>query len=176
MEKHYSNNKIEIRQLEEGYQIEILVNDYRDSKMLYGKNGRFIENIPKETWQKAIESNSNIELLVDHSPYVNVAEKLELDVRDDGVYAIATLTSKAKNLYDNIKEYGANGISFGFKCLNDSWNGIKRTINQMDLSEISILMTKQPAYNGGYAETRNIEVPYTSLKIKKKKLYLYKLY
>lgn len=37
MEKHYSNNKIEIRQLEEGYQIEILVINYKDSKILYDK-------------------------------------------------------------------------------------------------------------------------------------------
>lgn len=175
MEKHYSNNKIELRELEEGYQLEILVNDYRDSKMLYGKNGKFIENIPREVWQNAINSNNTIELLVDHSPYVNVADKIELDAREDGVYAIATLTHKARNLYESIKSNGANGISFGFRALKDTWNGFKRTVNQMELFEISILMTKQPAYNGGYAEVRNIEVPYNKLSILKKQLSIEKL-
>lgn len=175
MEQQYSNSKIELRELEQGYQLEILVNDYRDSKLIYGKNGKFIENIPMEVWQKAITSNSNIELLVDHSPYVNVAENIKLDARKDGVYAIATLTNKAKNLYESIKANGANGISFGFITINDTWNGIRRTITEMDLFEISILMTKQPAYNGGYAEVRNIEVPYNSLLVKKKKLELYKI-
>ena len=152
------------------------MNDYRDSKMLTDMNGnKFIENVPQKVWHRAIENNPNIELYVDHSPYVNVAEKLELDAREDGVYAIATLTSKAKNLYNSIKEHGANGISFGFQCINDSWNGIKRTINKMDLFEISILMTKQPAYNGGYAECRNIEVPYNDIEIKRKRLALYNL-
>ena len=174
MEKHYSNNKIELRELEQGYQLEILVNDYRDSKMLTGMNGNFIENIPMDVWKKTISSSNNVELLVDHSPYVNVADKIELEAREDGIYAIATLSDKAKNLYDGIKEHGANGISFGFRAINDTWNGIKRTINEMDLFEISILMTKQPAYNGGYAEVRNIEVPYNSIDIKRKRLELLK--
>lgn len=175
MEKHYINNNIELREIENGYQLEILVNDYRDSKLLNGKNGKFIENIPKETWENAINENFNIELLVDHSPYVNVAENIDFQIREDGVYAIATLTNKAKTLYDSIKEYGVNGISFGFKCISDKWNGIKRTINRMDLFEISILMTKQPAYNGGYAEVRNIEIPYRKIEILKRRCTLYKL-
>ncbi|WP_099346808.1 HK97 family phage prohead protease [Clostridium tertium] len=175
MEQHYINNKIELRELENGYQLEILVNDYRDSKLLNGKNGKFIENIPKETWENAINESSNIELLIDHSPYVNVAEKIEFKIREDGVYALVTLTNKAKSLYKSIKEHGANGISFGFKCISDKWNGIKRTINKMDLFEISILMSKQPAYNGGYAEVRNIEIPCNSFYIKRKRLELIKL-
>lgn len=143
--------------------------------MLNGKNGKFIENIPKKVWENAINSNPNIELLVDHSPYVSVAETMKLETREDGVYAIATLTDKAKTLYNSIKENGSSGISFGFKAIKDTWNGIKRTIDEMHLFEISILMTKQPAYNGGYAEIRNIEVPYNNIKILEKRLNLYKL-
>ncbi|MDU4750282.1 MAG: HK97 family phage prohead protease [Clostridium butyricum] len=170
--KYIENNKIEIRELETSYQLEILVNDYRDSKMLTGKNGKFIENVPQETWIRATEKNKNVELLIDHSPYVNVADELKFDVREDGVYAIATLSDKAKTLYDSIKEYGARGISFGFQCVNETWNGIKRTINDMQLFEISILMNKEPAYNGGYAECRNIEVPYNRIDMMKKRLEL----
>ena len=175
MERQYTANKIEIREIEQGYQLEILVNDYRDSKLLNGKNGQFIENVPRETWQKAIEGNNDIQLLVDHSPYVNVAESMKFEVRNDGVYAIATLTEKAKTLYNSIKENGTSGISFGFKAIKDTWNGIKRTINEMHLFEISILMTKQPAYSGGYAEVRNIEVPYNNIEILRRKVSLYKL-
>ncbi|WP_346892649.1 HK97 family phage prohead protease [Clostridium sp. UBA871] len=175
MERQYTTNKIEIRELGQGYQLEILVNDYRDSKLLNGKNGQFIENVPQETWIKAIEGNNDIQLLVDHSPYVNVAESIKFEVRKEGVYAITTLTDKAKNLYNSIKENGTSGISFGFTAIKDTWNGIKRTINEMHLFEISILMTKQPAYSGGYAEIRNIEVPYNNLETLKRKLDFYKL-
>lgn len=175
MENKYINNKIEIREIEHGYQLEILVNNYKDSKLLNGKNGKFIENIPKETWENAINENTNIELLVDHSPYVNVCETMKLEARQDGVYAIATLADKAKTLYNSIKENGASGISFGFKAIKDTWSGIKRTITEMHLFEISILMTKQPAYNGGYAEVRNIEIPYNKTNIMRIKLSLEKL-
>ncbi len=143
--------------------------------MLNGKNGKFIENIPKKVWENAINSNPNIELLVDHSPYVSVAETMKLETREDGVYAIVILTDKAKTLYNSIKENGASGISFGFIAIKDTWNGIKRTINEMYLFEISILMNKQPAYNGGYAEVRNIKVPFNIINITKKRLALYKL-
>ncbi|WP_291570829.1 HK97 family phage prohead protease [Clostridium sp. UBA4548] len=175
MEKQYLNNKIEVRELECGYQLEILVNDYRDSRMLKGKNGQFIENVPQETWKKAIEENREIQLFIDHLPYVDVAETMKFEVREDGVYAIATLTEKAKNLYHSIKENGANGVSFGFKAIKDTWSGIKRTINEMQLFEISILMTKQPAYFGTLAEVRNVEVPYNKVEILKRRLALYKL-
>lgn len=176
MERQYLQNNIEIRELESGsYQLEILVNDYGDSKMLTGKNGKFIENVPQETWKRAIEENNNIELFIDHMPYVNVADNMELQVREDGVYAIATLSNKAKNLYESIKAYGSKGISFGFRCLNDTWNGMKRTVNEMQLFEVSILMNKEPAYNGGYAECRNIEVPYNKIDIMRKRLELEKL-
>lgn len=179
MEKHILENQVEVRELESGYEVEILVNSYNDSKALQGKNGKFIENIPKETWKKAVEENSNIELLVDHSPYVNVAENIKFDVREDGVYAIATLSSKAKNLYESIKEYGAKGVSFGFIAINDSWNGIKRTVNEMQLFEVSILMDKNPAYNGNTVSAReecreNIEVPVDKLKFMRMRLELEK--
>ncbi|MGL5067238.1 MAG: HK97 family phage prohead protease [Sarcina sp.] len=172
------NNNIEIRELETGYQLEILVNDYTDSKMLNGKNGKFIENIPKPVWEEAINKSNSIQLLIDHCPYVDVADSITLEARDNGVYAVATLTNKAKGLYKSIKETGANGISFGFKSLSDSWNGIKRTINSMELKEVSILMTKNPAYKNTMVECRDIEnrdilIPYSNIDIKRKRLHLY---
>lgn len=176
MENKYVNSNIEIREIENGYQLEILVNNYKDSNPLNGKNGKFIESIPKGVWERAIESNkNNIELYVDHSPYVNVAESMKIEAREDGVYALATLTNKARNLYEAIKEQGCNGISFGFECLKDKWNGIRRTINEMNLFEVSILMTQKPAYNGGYAEVRNIEVPSNNIDLYKLKLRYLKL-
>lgn len=177
MEKQYSQNKIEVRELENGkLQLEILVNDFRESRMLKGKNGKFIENIKPEAFAKAIEESSNIELYVDHESHVNLADNMILEVREDGLYAIVDLIPQAKSLYNTIKEKGANGISFGFECLKDIWNGCKRTVEELRLFEISILLSKSPAYWGGYAEARSmVEVPNNSLyEIRKKRLELYK--
>ncbi|GEP66345.1 hypothetical protein CBE01nite_41130 [Clostridium beijerinckii] len=177
MEKQYNQNKLEVRELENGkLQLEILVNDFRESRMLQGKNGKFIENIKPEAFKKAIGSNANIELYVDHENYVNLADNMMLEVREDGLYAIVDLIPQARSLYNTIKEKGANGISFGFECLKDVWNGCKRTIEELKLFEISILMSKSPAYWGGYAEARSmIEIPqYDLCEMRKKRLELYK--
>lgn len=107
MEKQYSQNKIEVRELEDGkLQLEILVNDFRESRMLHGKNGKFIENIKPEAFAKAIEESSNIELYVDHESHVNLADNIILEVRQDGLYAIVDLIPQAKSLYNTIKEKG----------------------------------------------------------------------
>lgn len=178
MEKQINQTKIEVRELENGrLQLEILVNNFGDSRMLHGKNGKFIENIKPEAFKKAIESNSNIELYVDHENYVNLADNMILEVREDGLYAIVDLIPQARSLYNTIKEKGANGISFGFECLRDVWNGCKRTVEELRLFEISILLSKSPAYWGGYAEVRSmVEVPHNPLyDLRKKQLDLYKL-
>ena len=172
MERIYKNIPIEIRELETGYQLEILVNDYKESKLLTGSNGKFIEQIPMSTWEDAIK-NPSIELWIDHNPYVNVADNISLECRNDGIYAIATLSDKAKGLYDSIKSIGANGISFGFKCLKDNWNNNKRIIEEMNLNEISILMDKIPAYKNTNVECRNITIPlYNDIDIRRKRLEL----
>lgn len=178
MEKQFNETKIEVRELEDGkLQLEILVNDYRESRMLQGKNGNFIENIKPEAFAKAIEGNYNIELYVDHESHVNLAENMVLEARKDGLYAVVDLIPQARNLYNTIKEKGANGISFGFECLKDIWNGCKRTVEELRLFEISILLSKSPAYWGGYAEARSmVEVPENPLyEIRKRQLELYKL-
>lgn len=178
MEKQINLTKIEVRELESGkLQLEILVNDYRESRMLQGKNGKFIENINPEAFKKAIEENPNIELYVDHENHVNLAENITLEVRKDGLYAIVDLIPQAQNLYNTIKEKGANGVSFGFECLKDIWNGCKRTVEELRLFEISILLSKSPAYWGGYAEARSmVEVPEDyNYEIRKKQLELYRL-
>lgn len=178
MQKQFNPTKIEVRELEGGkLQLEILVNDYMESRMLQGKNGNFIENIKPEAFKNAIEENFNIELYVDHENHVNLAKNMNLEVREDGLYAIVDLIPQARNIYNTIKEKGASGISFGFECLKDIWNGCKRTVEELRLFEISILLSKSPDYWGGYAETRSmVEVPENLLyEIRKRQLELYKL-
>lgn len=178
MEKQFNETKIEVRELEGGnLQLEILVNDYRESRMLQGKNGKFIENIKPEAFKKAIEENPHIELYVDHENHVNLAESMNLEVREDGLYAVVDLIPQARNLYNTIKKKGSSGTSFGFECLKDIWNGCKRTVEELRLFEISILLSKCPAYWGGYAEVRSmVEVPESYLYgIRKKRLVLMKI-
>lgn len=161
---------LEIRALEEDLMIYGLVNNYKESKMMFHiEHGDFIETIPKSTWEQAIQDNKdNIKLHMNHLDGVSIAEKFEIWTEDDGVYFKAKLIPQARNLYEKIKEgIDIEGLSIGFRCLEDKWTKFpthsEREVLKMQLDEISILDGQEPAYHnteisvseGGVISARN---------------------
>lgn len=181
MEKIYS--KLEIRELSQDGSLLVTckVNDYSLSKTLRGINGEFKEQIPKEVWQRAIEQNKeNIKVFYNHQDIIDIADKVEFRIEDDGVYADVVLSDKAQGLYEKIKNGLCTGMSFGFKALKQKFenvgNFVKRTIESMELFEVSIL-DKEPAYYNTSVECRSIEIPntYNFIEIEKMRLELMKV-
>lgn len=179
MEQIYS--KLEFRELSQdgSLLVSCKVNDYGLSKTLRGLNGEFKEQISKEVWQRAIEQNKdNIKVFYNHQDIINVADKVDFRIEDDGIYADVILSDKAEGLYNKVKSGLCTGMSFGFRALKDKFenvgNFVKRTIEKMELFEISIL-DSTPAYNNTSVEARSIEIPNMHfIQIEKLKLELLK--
>lgn len=161
---------LEIRALEEDLLIEGVINRFDKSKMMFHiEHGDFQEIIPKETWDEAINNNKdNIKLHMNHLDGVSIAETLDIWTDSNGVYFRAKLIPQARTLYIKIKEcVDVQGISIGFKCLNDKWRKFpthsEREVLKMQLDEISILDGEEPAYRntevninkGGVINARN---------------------
>lgn len=171
-------NRLEVRKLENSsLSLVCKVNDYSLSKELIGINGAFRELVPKETWEKAINNNSDIKFYYNHKNYFELADKIELRAEEDGVFLYATLKESEKGLYDAVKNREITGMSFGFKCLKEKWDNVgnykQRTIKEMELFEVSIL-DKTPAYNNTSVEARSLYIP-VDLDIYRRQLELYKL-
>lgn len=170
----------EIRALEgNGMQIRARVNDYSISKELSGINGKFKEQIPREVWERAIDKDKdNINVYINHLPYINVVKGLELRAEEDAVYLYATLKEDAEKVYEGIKQGIINACSFGFRCLKSTWSGALRKVEDMELLEVSLLDV-EPAYFGTEIEARALEIPKAKwqidLELKQKQLDLYKL-
>lgn len=130
-----------------------LVNNYKPSKVMTRNGKKFMEVIPKETFEKALAKNPNVKLYINHQDYVDVSESIELSAEPQGLMIRAKLSEKADNLFKDIKNGEFNSFSFGFKCLKDKWedtpnDGVSlRTIEDLELVEISILNI-EAAYSG----------------------------
>lgn len=157
------NILVELRAIDDKKMVvEGLLNDYNLSKTLEGTNGFFKEKISKEVWERALNDGMK-KLFVNHEDFMDYAEDLKFEVREDGVYFNATLKEGAEGLYNKIKSGFCDGLSFGFKCLKDTWSKVNgtnvREVLDMAVSEISLLIGKTPAYNSTFAEVRSIEIP-----------------
>lgn len=158
-----------------------IVNNYSKSKIMTRNDGKkFVEIIPRETFQRALDKNPNIKLFINHQPYVDVSENIKLFAEEQGLVIKAKLSEKADNLFKAIKDEEFTSFSFGFKCLKDNWSNdgdiLVRTILDLDLIEISLLNIT-PAYNGTkIVETRKcFDNELWRLSLAKKQLELLKL-
>lgn len=62
-------------------------------------------------------------------------------------------TSYGQDALKLIKSGTNTGVSFGFNVIKDSWNGDKRSLEEIQLNEISICVTT-PAYKSAYARNK----------------------
>lgn len=177
MEKQFNN--IEVREFEDNsLKIIARVNNYGLSKELRDRNGRtFREIVPRDTWEKAI--NPDIKFYYNHKNYFELADSVELRAENDGVYLYATLKDSERGLYQAIKDGLITGMSFGFRAIKDSFNHVgnylQRTIEKMELFEVSIL-DKEPAYYNTMVEARELALPKLfDMELEKRKLELYKM-
>jgi len=135
----------------------------RESRVMNSPQGKFVEVVRSKTFQRALESAINIDVLLNHSKKLGSTTEKTLMLTEDniGLRAIATITDA-----ETVKKAKANelvGWSFGFQKNKDSWqdgeNGVqKRFLEDINLLEVSILdNTKTPAYIGTSIESRENE-------------------
>lgn len=132
----------------------------RESRVLPSPRGKFIEKIRAKTFERALSSGNNVDLLFNHDKNRKLGSLTEgnLQLQEDniGLRAIATISDD--EVVQKAKEGRLQGWSFGFVDNKSTWeehsDGIqRRTLEDIELLEVSIL-DKTPAYVGTSVEAR----------------------
>lgn len=139
----------------------------RFSKPLTNKQGKkFIERIMPSVFQRAIEKNDAIKVLLNHNYDMELANTKDgtAELYEDNIGLRAKIEVRDANVIKKAKQKKLRGWSFGFICNKQdektNENGIiERTVRDIDLFEVSIIDdTKIPAYIGTSIEMRDGEV------------------
>ena len=153
---------MQIRLLNDSVEVEGYVNAVeRKSKPLKTKIGEFVERICKGAFQRALERNDNVRLLLNHDWGKDLggtkAGNVELTEDNIGLKVRATITDA--DVVKKARNGDLVGWSFGFLDRDvdkHEENGIlTRDVKDLDLKEISILdRTRTPAYDGTLVTVR----------------------
>ena len=130
----------------------------RDSKELYNKDGKFIEQIKEGVWTRALRKR-NIPMLFNHDWSKQIGmngDNVQLYEDAVGLRFIADIDNP--EVVEKAKAGKLQGCSFGFRALKEKVekvNGIcKRIVEDLELFEVSLL-SKSPAYSGCVIECRS---------------------
>lgn len=134
----------------------------RKSKPLMSRMGKFVEKICKGAFQRAIDRNKDIRILLNHDWKKDLGGtkdgNLELVEDNIGLHARATITDP--DVVKKARNGELMGWSFGFydkdvENKKDEDGLPLRNVRELDLQEVSILDTaKTPAYDGTLVSVR----------------------
>ena len=135
----------------------------RFSKVLKNKSYSFIERIMPKVFQRAIEKNDSIKVLLNHDYDQELANTKDGTAKlyEDNIGLRAIVEVSDSTVIEKAKQNKLRGWSFGFICnkaddeVNE--NGLhERTVRDIDLIEVSILDDRKiPAYIGTSIEMRD---------------------
>lgn len=130
----------------------------RDSKVLYDKDGPFVERAESGVFRRSMARNPNVRLKLNHGRDIGSVAEGNLQLKEDavGLYAIAEVSDP-----ETVREARAGhltGWSFGFSDLAPCYESgegevRKRKLRDIDMAEVSIL-TISPAYIATSIEAR----------------------
>lgn len=148
--------KIEIRN--NGIHLDGYVNAVgRESRVLKDLHGPFIEIIKPGTFAKSLEQRSNVGLMLNHKRNL---EPTNLELYEDNIGLRAKIDIDDPEVIDLAEHNKLTGFSFGFVAKSDNWDTSqevrRRTIDELDLQEVSILSVT-PAYIATSIEARDDE-------------------
>nr|DAI57591.1 MAG TPA: head maturation protease [Caudoviricetes sp.] len=153
--------KINIR--EDSVEIDGYVNAVeRLSKPLNSRIGQFRERIKAGAFQRAIERNDDIHVLLNHDINRDLGSTKQgnLDLHEDSIGLRAKATITDAEVVEKAKRGDLVGWSFGFSDRDvepTEENGVyTRNVKDLDLFEVSILdRSKVPAYDGTIIQARD---------------------
>ena len=129
---------------------------------LRGMMLRFVEKIKAGAFKNALKRNDNVKVLLNHNSDRELANTKDgtAILEEDNIGLRAEVTITDAEVVEKARNHKLVGWSFGFFSNSDdvdeSGSIATRTVNDMDLVEVSILDdTKSPAYYGTSVETRS---------------------
>lgn len=132
----------------------------RLSRELSSPQGNFVEAIMPRTFERALMTNPNVDLLFNHNQNRKLGSTKtgELSLHEDNIGLRATATVTDPEIIDKARKGELRGWSFGFQVLRDNWeqrqNAVpKRTVEEINLGEVSVLDIT-PAYIATSIEAR----------------------
>lgn len=146
--------KIELRN--NGVHLDGYVNAVgRESRELHDLRGPFIETIKPGAFAKSLEQRSNVGLMLNHKRSL---EPTSLELYEDNIGLRAKLDIDDPEIVELAEHHKLTGWSFGFVAKSDTWDDSqevrRRTIEELDLQEVSILSVT-PAYIATSIEARD---------------------
>lgn len=138
----------------------------RYSRPLRGYGKTFVEKVKPGVFSNAINQAENehraIEMLIDHNSNIKVCDTVNggLELREDnvGLFIDSTITDPV--IIREIREHKPKGWSFGFVKQKDKFEKVEgqdieeRTLEEIELREVSLLINKYPAYMATSVEVR----------------------
>ena len=138
----------------------------RESKVLHGANGPFVEKIKAGAFQRALDraerTGYDVKVLLNHDykKELSTAGAKDTTIKEDSVGLRCRCEIRDAEVIEKAKKKQLVGWSFGFIPIKDSWetrNDMQhREVRELELKEVSILDSKHtPAYSGTSIETRS---------------------
>lgn len=130
----------------------------RESRELRDMHGKFIEIIKPEAFQHSLEKRSDVGLMLNHKRDLT---PINYELYEDNIGLRAFIDINDPEVVELAEHNKLTGFSFGFVAKKDTWDNSqeirKRTIEELDLQEVSILSVT-PAYVGTSIEMRGDEL------------------
>ena len=138
----------------------------RFSKVLHDRDGNFIEKIMPKVFQRALEKNDEVKVLLNHNYDKELANTKDgsAELYEDNIGLRAKVEITDKEVIEDAKNNKLTGWSFGFICNKEeetkNKDGIReRVVQDIDLIEVSILNSiKSPAYIATSIEMRDGDI------------------
>jgi len=138
----------------------------RDSRPLTLPDGtKYVEQVNVGTFAKAIEENRDIKLKLNHNRVIGGVND-NLTLKEDNIGLYAETEVRDSEVIEAAKDGKITGWSFGFikKPNGDEWRDLeggsmkRRSLKDIFMTEVSILVGKTPAYAGTSYEVRENEL------------------
>lgn len=130
----------------------------RESRTLRDMHGQFLEIIKPEAFKNSLEKRSDVGLMLNHKRDL---QPIKYELYEDNIGLRAFIDIDDPEVVELAEHNKLTGFSFGFVSKRDEWDTSgeirKRTINELDLQEVSILSVT-PAYIGTSIEMRDDEL------------------
>lgn len=131
----------------------------RESRPVITPRGKVNEVIEQRAFQRALDKAENVDLMLDHERVIASTSESTLTAYEDAVGLRAEAVIKDEEVIQGAKDGKLKGWSFNMSKVKDAVEERAgklplRIVKEFDMSEITLVMHKQPVYSSMSIELR----------------------